>query len=47
MAYVSGNPIMSDKEYDELKMKLKVSAWLFSRLCIIFNLQEHTHAFLI
>lgn len=47
MAYVSENPIMSDKEYDELKMKLKVSAWLFSRLCIIFNLQEHTHAFLI
>lgn len=24
MAYVSGNPILSDEEYDKLKMKLKV-----------------------
>lgn len=24
MAYVSGNPIMSDAEYDKLKIKLKV-----------------------
>lgn len=24
MAYVSGNPIVSDKEFDELKLKLKV-----------------------
>lgn len=24
MAYVSGNPILSDKEFDELKQKLKV-----------------------
>ena len=24
MAYVSGNPIMNDEEYDKLKMKLKV-----------------------
>lgn len=24
MAYVSGNPIMSDKDYDKLKLKLKV-----------------------
>lgn len=24
MAYVSGNPILTDKEFDELKMRLKV-----------------------
>jgi hypothetical protein len=24
MAYASGNPIMSDAEFDELKLKLKV-----------------------
>lgn len=24
MAYVSGNPIMTDKEYDQLKIQLKV-----------------------
>lgn len=24
MAYVSGNPILSDKEYDKLKQQLKV-----------------------
>jgi hypothetical protein len=24
IAYVSGKPIMSDKEFDELKLKLKV-----------------------
>ena len=24
MAYVAGNPILSDKEFDELKLKLKV-----------------------
>lgn len=30
MAYVSGNPIMSDEEFDELKMKLKVSRHLYS-----------------
>ena len=29
MAYVSGKPIMSDKEYDELKMKLKVCYFQF------------------
>ena len=43
IAYVSGNPILSDKEFDELKMKLKVSARLFSYLCVVFNLQEFTH----
>lgn len=25
MAYVSGNPILNDEEYDQLKLKLKVS----------------------
>jgi hypothetical protein len=26
MAYVAGNPIMSDAEFDELKLRLKVSS---------------------
>lgn len=30
MAYVSGKPILSDKEYDELKMRLKVCS------CVLF-----------
>jgi len=29
MAYVSGKPIMSDKEFDELKLRLKVCYFLF------------------
>ena len=29
MAYVAGNPIMSDEEFDDLKIKLKVGAHLF------------------
>jgi len=29
MAYVSGNPIMTDKEFDELKMRLKVCHFFF------------------
>jgi tartrate dehydratase beta subunit/fumarate hydratase class I family protein len=29
IAYVSGKPIMSDKEFDELKMKLKVCYFHF------------------
>lgn len=27
MAYVSGKPIMNDKEYDKLKMQLKVGCY--------------------
>lgn len=30
MAYVSGKPIMSDEEYDKLKVRLKVSNWVCS-----------------
>lgn len=29
MAYVSGKPILSDKDYDELKLRLKVCASFF------------------
>lgn len=28
MAYVSGNPILSDEEFDQLKLRLKVSCVL-------------------
>lgn len=31
MAYVSGNPIMNDEEYDKLKIRLKVE------ICFIYN----------
>lgn len=41
MAYVSGNPILNDKEYDDLKMRLKVCylsifiSFMKSLLCFV------------
>lgn len=41
MAYVSGNPIMTDKEYDKLKMKLKVLGHLVVTLITILFVKEY------
>lgn len=30
MAYVAGNPILSDEEFDELKQRLKVRKLIYS-----------------
>lgn len=36
MAYVSGNPILTDKEYDKLKLNLKVcNLPIFSSLSLL------------
>lgn len=44
LAYTSGNPIMSDAEFDELKLKLKVWPLLPSSVCTdkdIYTLHVH------
>lgn len=42
MAYVAGNPIMSDKEFDNLKIKLKVGGSCFSWLaCISMQITDN------
>jgi hypothetical protein len=40
MAYAAGSPIMSDAEFDELKLKLKVGPLLPS--CVLARIYTHT-----
>lgn len=40
MAYVAGKPIMTDAEFDELKMRLKVFFFVFFRSLLWFFLNE-------
>jgi hypothetical protein len=41
MAYAAGNPIMSDAEFDELKLRLKVSSPLLPASILRMQLRVH------
>ncbi|PIA49774.1 hypothetical protein AQUCO_01300481v1 [Aquilegia coerulea] len=50
MAYVSGNPILTDKEFDDLKLRLKVCSpniFLFNFLIVSFWVSSVYEAFLL
>ena len=40
VAYAAGSPIMSDAEFDELKLKLKV--WPLLPSCVLARIHTHT-----
>ena len=44
MAYVAGNPIMSDEEYDNLKTRLKVCAHFFL-ICMCLYVDKSYNGF--
>ena len=45
MAYVSGNPILNDQEFDQLKLKLKVSFPLYFKLNRFFSKLQFCNSF--